>query len=334
MFPMHYRPFGNTGLKVSEVSLGCWQLGADWGTVSEQEAHAILKTAVDNGINFFDTADVYGMGRSEAIIGNFLKSQNKKIFVATKIGRFSPPGWPENFTLDAMRTHVVGCKKRLQVDCLDLVQLHCIPAGEIKKGLVFEHLRKLQQEHHIRFWGASVESVEEGFLCLQQPGICSLQVIYNLFRQKPEALIEEAKKGGVTVIVRLPLASGLLSGKFSPLSSFPLNDHRNYNKDGQRFNVGETFAGIPFTKAAELAEQIKPILQATGGDQNPTMAQRSLRWILDNSNVSTIIPGATKSHQVIENVIASSLAPLTEETHKELSSFYKEHVGRQIRGPY
>ncbi|MBI2576216.1 aldo/keto reductase [Candidatus Woesearchaeota archaeon] len=331
---MRYRPFGNTGFKVSEVSLGCWQLGADWGDVSGEEADAILKTAVDNGINFFDTADVYGAGRSEAIIGKFLKSQNKKIFVATKIGRFSPPGWPENFTLDAVRTHVMNCKKRLQVGCLDLVQLHCIPAGEMKKGLVFEHLRALQQEHHIRFWGASVESVDEGFLCLQQQGICSLQIIYNLFRQKPESLIKEANRKGVAVIVRLPLASGLLAGKFSPSSSFPLHDHRNYNQDGQRFNVGETFAGIPFPKAVVLAEQIKPILEETAGSQNPAMAQRSLRWILDNADVTTIIPGATKSHQVRENILASSLAPLTEGTHRKLNSFYKEKVECLIRGPY
>ena len=233
-----------------------------------------------------------------------------------------------------MRTHVLACKKRLQVDCLDLVQLHCIPTDELKKGLVFGHLRTLQKERHIRFWGASVETVEEGFLCLQQEDICSLQIIYNIFRQKPEHLITEAKKRNVAVIVRLPLASGILSGKFSRASTFPANDHRNYNKDGKHFNVGETFAGLPFPEAVMLAEQVKAVFNKMESCPAATMPQRALRWILDNPDISTVIPGATKAPQINENAFASNLAPLSEETHTRVKSFYRGSVEGLIRGPY
>jgi len=330
---MKLRAFGNIGVDVSEVGLGCWQLGgADWGEMDEQSAFAILGAAVDAGVTFFDTADVYGIGKSETFIGNFLKRNklNGKIFVATKLGRLPEPGWPENFTPATIRKHTEDSLRRLQVDCLDLTQFHCIPTEEFRKGEVFETLRELKKEGKIRFFGASVESMEEADLCLRQEGFTSLQIIFNIFRQKPiSTLFDQAKARGVGIIVRLPLASGLLAGKYTKDTTFPAKDHRNYNRDGKFFNVGETFAGIPFAKAVELTDALKAFV-SPGWE----MADWALRWILDHDAVSTIIPGATKPEQITRNVKPSELPPLSAETHAKLREFYALNVAQYIRGPY
>lgn len=327
---MQVRHFGKENTAVSEVGLGTWQLGGDWGTVGDQEAERILRTAVENGVTFFDTADVYGMGRSEKRIAKFLKGYDGQVFVATKLGRRPDPGWPANFTYDVMRQHTEDSLRHLEVEALDLTQLHCISTEALRQGEVFDHLRRLRQEGLIKRFGASVESMEEAHICLEQEGLASLQIIFNIFRQKPiRSIFDKAKAKGVALIVRLPLASGLLAGKFSLDTTFPADDHRNYNRDGDAFNVGETFAGLPFATGVALADQLKPLVPA-----GMTMAQFAQRWVLDFDAVTTIITGATRPDQVLSNVSASDLPPLSADLHTKLREFYKTAVKDHIRGPY
>lgn len=327
---MNQREFGRDGVKVSEVGLGTWQLGGDWGQVDDGTAQKILHTAVEHGVNFLDTADVYGGGLSEKRIREFLKGREEEIFVATKLGRRDDPGWPENFTYGVMRQHTEESLERLGVDALDLTQLHCIPTEEYQKGAVFEHLRQLQGEGKIKRFGVSVESMEEALICLEQDGLYSLQIIFNIFRRKPiETLFAKAQEKKVGIIVRLPLASGLLAGKFSKETTFGEDDHRNYNKDGGAFNVGETFAGLPFERGVEAADQIKPLVPET-----MTMAQMAMRWVLDFEAVSVIIPGATKVRQVVDNTAVSELPPLSDVLHEQLKTIYEQDAHAHIRGPY
>ena len=321
---------GRTGRTVGEVGLGTWQLGAGWGDVSDETAMATLRAAVEAGTTLLDTADVYGMGRSERLIGAFLRETRAPLYVATKLGRFSPPGWPANFTRAAIREHTEASLRRLGVEALDLTQLHCIPTDVLRQGEVFEHLRELKREGKIRDFGVSVESMEEALLCLQHEGVAALQVIFNLFRPKPaEALFAEARRKQVAILVRLPLASGLLAGKFTAATTFPENDHRNFNADGQRFNVGETFAGLPFARGVALAEALKPRVPAGW-----TMADLALRWCLDFEAVSVIIPGARRPEQALANARASDLPPLPAALHQDLADFYRREVAAHIRGPY
>ena len=327
---MKERPFGNKTRTVSEIGLGTWQLGGDWGSVTDREAEVILQTAVDHGVTFFDTADVYGGGVSEQRIARFLQQHEGRVFVATKLGRSGDPGWPENFTMATMRQHTEDSLRRLQVEALDLTQLHCIPTEELRRGDVFDHLRTFQQEGKIKRFGASVESMEEALICLEQDGLASLQIIFNIFRQKPiHTLFDKAQAKGVAIIVRLPLASGLLAGKFTANTTFPEDDHRNYNRDGDAFNVGETFAGLPFARGVSLANQLKPLVP-----DGLTMAQMAQRWVLDFPAVTTVITGATRAEQVVGNTAVSQLPPLSPELHQTLATFYQENVTDHIRGPY
>lgn len=326
------RTFGVQGPQVGEIGLGAWQLGGDcWGQIDEAKSDAILEAAREHGISFIDTADVYGGGLSEERVGRFLKRHpGDTWFVATKLGRFGDPGWPENFSRKWFTRHIEASLRRLQVEALDLAQLHCIPTAELLRGDCFEWLRELQREGKIIRWGASVESVEEGLLCLTQPGIASLQVIFNLFRQKPaEILLPRAAQQGVAIIVRVPLASGLLTGKFKADHVFPAADHRAFNADGQAFNVGETFAGLPFAKGVELANELPDLLQA-----GAPLAESAIRWILDHSAVTTIIPGASRPEHVAQNVAPSLASPLSPETHAQLSEWNDKRVRPYIRGPY
>jgi aryl-alcohol dehydrogenase-like predicted oxidoreductase len=328
---MHYRQFDHTGIEVSEIGLGTWQLGgADWGDVDDTRALATLRAAYEGGVNFFDTADVYGLGRSEELIGRFLKEvASRKIFVATKLGRFPEPGWPANFSLDSLRAHTEASLRRLGVEAIDLTQLHCIPPEILRDGEVFESLRVLKREGKIKSFGVSVETDDEALICLGQEELASLQIIFNIFRQKPLEFFDLAKSKGVALIVRLPLASGLLSGKFTKGTKFAETDHRSYNREGQAFNVGETFAGLPFEKGVELSEALKPLVP-----EGMTMAQMALRWILDFDTVSVIIPGASSPAQAGANVIASELPPLGKDLHAQLRAFYETQVAANIRGPY
>lgn len=327
---MNYRAFKN--IEVAEVGLGTWQLGsADWGNVDESEAMQILQSYVDAGGNFIDTADVYGMGISEKIIGKFLKTQTKKIYVATKLGRRSdaPNGWPQNFTYDVMRKQVENSLYHLGQSSLFLEQLHCIPTEEMRSGKVFNYLRHLKDEGLIQNWGASVETSEEALICLEQEGLASLQIIFNLFRQHvADEIFEKAKTKGVALIVRVPLASGLLTGKFDENTQFSEKDHRNFNADGEAFNAGETFSGIEFKQGIRFSKKIQHLMP------DDRMAQWAIRWILDHPQVTTVIPGASKVSQVQSNVAASALPPLSAETHQKLRTLYNEEIYGAIRGHY
>jgi aryl-alcohol dehydrogenase-like predicted oxidoreductase len=324
------RKFGLDGPAVGEVGLGTWQIGGGWGNVPEAEAMATLHAAVEAGTTLFDTADVYGMGRSEKLIGRFLKESGAKIFIATKLGRFSPPGWPENFTRAAIRAHTEASLLRLGVEALDLTQLHCVPHAVLVQGDVFEYLRELKREGKIRRFGASVESMDEAITCLGVEGFSSLQIIFNLFRQKPiDTLFAEALRRNVALLVRLPLASGLLGGKMTKATVFAKGDHRSFNRNGEQFNVGETFAGLPFEKGVELADELKSLVPA--GISLPDLA---LRWCLDFEAVTAIIPGARNPAQAGANARASSLPPLSPALHRLLADFYWDKVAAHIRGPY
>ncbi len=328
---MDYRRFGKA--TVSAIGLGTWQFsGTDWGEVPEEDAFAALEAAADTGITFIDTADMYGAGRSEQIIGRFLKAREDRgrFFVATKLGRRLDPGWPDNFSEDTMRRHTEESLGRLGVDALDLTQTHSLPLEVMQEGTIFANLRRQQEAGLIRTFGASVESIEEALVCLQTPGLASLQIIFNVFRQRPvEELFSQAAEAGVAVIVRLPLASGLLSGKFTKDSSFPTQDHRHYNCDGQAFNVGETFSGLPFQTGIELVEMLRARVP-----HQMSLAQFALRWCLDFPAVTTVIPGARRAAQVRENAATADLPELSRELHQELSVFYQEDVHPHVRGKY
>ncbi len=327
---MQYRLF--RGTKISEVGLGTWQLGsADWGAIEEAEAFSILQTFADAGGNFIDTADVYGMGISEKIIGRFLKTTGNEMWVATKLGRRQDGGcgWPQNFTYDAMRRHVESSLEHLGVSQLFLEQLHCIPTNELRAGKVFDHLRRLQEEGLIRHWGVSVETSEEALICLEQEGLASLQIIFNLFRQHiADIVFAKAAEKGIALIVRVPLASGLLTGKFTENTTFSAQDHRHFNANGEAFNAGETFSGVPFKEGVKLSKEMAALLP------DDRLAQWAIRWILDHPEVTTVIPGATKVAQVQSNVGASDLPPLPTAIHRQLRSLYDDKIKSIIRGHY
>jgi len=327
---MKYRDF--KGEAIAEVGLGTWQLGsADWGNIDEQQAFSILDAYTNAGGNFIDTADVYGMGTSERFIGQYLKQTGKKLFIATKLGRRgdAPNGWPQNFTYDAIKRHVEDSLEHLGTNRLFLEQLHCIPTDELRKGDVFDHLRRLQQDGLIQHFGVSVETAEEALICLEHKDVASLQIIFNLFRQHlADAFFDKAQQQGTALIARVPLASGLLSGKFSTETTFSETDHRSYNANGDAFNVGETFSGIEFKKGIKFAEEIKTLLP------EGNLAQQAIRWILQHPAITTVIPGASKVSQVQSNVAAAELPAFDEGTMHALSHLYNEKIRPEIRGVY
>ena len=327
---MKTRPFGSTGFAASEMGLGCWQLGgSDWGDLDDSAALAILRAAGESGVNFFDTADVYGDGRSEELVGRHLKERSEPSFVATKLGRTADL-YPDNYTAAGLRRATEASLRRLGVERLDLTQLHCVPSEVLERGEVFGILADLQEEGLIRHYGASVESMDEAFLCLKDPGIASLQIIFNLFRQKPILTVfPEAAARNIAIIVRLPLASGVLSGRMTAETQFPANDHRHYNRDGAKFNVGETFAGLPMAKAVELADRLRPLVP-----EGLTLADLAQRWILDHPAVSTVITGASRPGQVRANAAVAEMEPLAPDLALALGEFYVDHVRHHIRGPY
>ncbi|MBW2370197.1 MAG: aldo/keto reductase [Deltaproteobacteria bacterium] len=328
---MHYKLFGRDKIKVSEIGLGCWQIGGTWGEVSSNEANAILDAALDNNVTFLDTSDVYGGGRSEQLIGDLLQRRRDQVFVATKIGRAFDL-FPDNYSEAGIRSSVEASLKRLQTDVLDLVQLHCIPLSVIAQQDVFGWLRTLQKEGKIKRFGASIESMEEALKYIEiAPDIYSLQIIFNIFRQKAiHELFDIAEEKEIGIIARVPLASGLLTGKLSNSSTFSKGDHRNFNRDGKAFHVGETFAGLPFEKGLELTDKLKKLVPSS-----MTLAQMALRWIVDFKAVSVVIPGASRAEQILSNTSISDMEPLSKELHDSLKSFYTENkVAEHIRGLY
>lgn len=326
---MKQRKLGNSGLSISEIGLGCWQFGGDFGPMDANTVNDIIGSALESGINFFDTADVYGAGASETYLGETLHHHSPTPVIATKYGRGGET-YPDKYSFDNMRDAVKRAQDRLQRDSIDLLQLHCIPTAVMEKGDVFDWLRRLQQDKQIKHFGASVETVAEGLICVEQEGIASLQVIFNIFRQKLlDELLPRAQERGVGIIVRLPLASGMLSGKYTAQTRFAETDHRNYNRDGQAFSVGETFAGIPFETGLELVKTLETMVP-----EGYSMAQMAMRWLLDQPAVSTIIPGASSPAQVKENARVSNLPPLDTALHHALARFYQNEVKQHIRGVY
>ncbi|CAN5139630.1 aldo/keto reductase [soil metagenome] len=329
---MEYTTFADTGREVSRIGLGCWQLGGDWGTVSDDDAREILMTAIESGITFLDTADVYGDGRSERLIGAFLRDNDlgrpgAAPFVATKVGRRNYPG---PYTRDGVRAHITDSIKRLGTEALDLVQLHCIPTDVMADGEIFGWLTEARDEGLVRAFGASVETVDEGLMLLQMPGLSSLQIILNVFRQKAlDTLLADADRLGVAVIARLPLASGLLSGRFDRSTTFAEDDHRNYNADGAAFNVGETFAGLPFEHALSVVEELRLMVPPS-----MSMAQMAQRWLLDQPAVTTVITGASRAEQVRDNASAAELERLDDSLHERLAEVYRTRVHDHVRGVY
>ena len=328
---MQRRSFNDESTPVSEVGLGCWQLGgSDWGDVSEEDALDTLRASAEAGVTFLDTADVYGLGRSEKIIEKFLREAGReRFFVATKVGRSPKPGGVANFTPESIRAHTEASLKRLGIECLDLTQLHCVPIAVLLREDIWDAFRALKQEGKIRRFGASVESVAEARECLKQPGFSSLQLIFNVFRQTPAIeLFDQCLSQRVAVIVRLPLASGLLAGKYTASTTFPPRDHRTYNRNGEKFNVGETFAGLGLEKGVELAEKLRPLVPA-----GYSMSQMALRWCLDHPAVTAIIPGARNRAQAQANAAVSDLPRLPSELHARLREFFLGEVKPYVRGP-
>jgi len=323
---MQHRRLGKTGYQVSEIGLGCWQLGGDFGSLDDAAAEAILDKALALGVDFWDTADVYGAGLSESRVGRKLLT-NPHVHVATKVGR-NGSLFPDKYTRAGIKESLSGSAKRLGVETIDLAQLHCVPRAVLEDGAIFGWLDDLVQEGLIRFYGASVETVAEGLLCLEHPNLATLQIIFNLFRQDAAAeLLPRAQAADVGIIVRLPLASGLLSGKFGKGQRFAPEDHRNYNRDGAAFSVGETFSGIPFETGVELVQQLEK-RNATGWP----LSQLALRWLLDHPAVSSIIAGVTKPYQLDDNVAAADRPALPETLSADLAAFYASQVRPTVRG--
>ncbi|MDZ7262524.1 MAG: aldo/keto reductase [candidate division KSB1 bacterium] len=323
---MNYRKFGRIDWKVSEIGLGAWALGGDWGQVDEKTAMTTLHRALDLGINFIDTADVYGDGLSEQRIGRLRRERSEPFYVATKAGRRLQPHTADGYTKENLSRFVERSLHNLGVESLDLLQLHCPPTEVYYRPEVFQSLEELKQEGKLQHYGVSVEKVEEALKAIEYPGVESVQIIFNIFRQRPsELFFREAQRREVAIIVRLPLASGLLSGKMSRQTIFPPDDHRNYNREGKAFDVGETFAGVPFEVGLEAVEDLRPLVP-----QGMTMAQFALRWILMFDAVSTAIPGAKNPRQVEDNMAASDLPPLSPEQMTRIQEIYDTCIRPQV----
>ncbi len=319
---MKYRDLGNTGMKISEVSFGSWAIGAGWGTVDDKDSLAALHKAVDLGINFIDTADVYGMGRSEKLIARLRKERSEQIFVATKAGRKLSPHVAEKYTPQNIRAFIEDSLKNLEVEALDLLQLHCPPTPVYYNPELFGALEDMVKEGILKNYGVSVEKVEEALKAIQYPGVKTVQIIFNMFRQRPaELFFREAKARKIGVIVRVPLASGLLTGKMTRETKFEKDDHRNFNREGQSFDRGETFAGVDYEKGLKAVEEVKKVLP-----KGMTMAQFALKWILMHDVISCTIPGAKRPSQVEDNCRASDLPPLSAEVIDQVRKIYERYV--------
>jgi aryl-alcohol dehydrogenase-like predicted oxidoreductase len=323
---MNYRLFGRTGWQVSEISVGAWQIGADWGQVTDDDAIAALNKALDMGINFIDTADVYGDGRSEKLIAQTLKARSEHIYVVTKAGRRLRPHTADGYNAENLTQFVERSLQNLEVETLDLVQLHCPPTEVYYRPEVFAALDDLVTAGKIRHYGVSVEKVEEALKAIEFPGVKSVQIIFNMFRLRPaELFFAEAKKREVAVIVRVPLASGLLAGKMTRETAFGQDDHRNFNRYGQAFDVGETFSGVDYESGLAAVEEIRQLLP-----EGATMAQFALRWILMFDAVSSVIPGAKNAQQAEDNARAADLPALTDAQMARIAEIYDHYARPQV----
>ncbi len=324
---MEMRRAGRLGRDVGVVGLGCWQLGADWGEVTEADALGVLHAAADAGVTFFDTADVYGDGRSETLVGRFLRDRDGGLTVATKMGR-RVDQVPENYTRENFRAWNDRSRANLGVDTIDLVQLHCPPSPVYSSDEVYDALDELVAEKRIAAYGVSVETVDQALTAIARPATASVQIILNAFRQKPlEEVLPTATSAGVAVIARVPLASGLLSGRYDAATTFGADDHRTYNRGGEAFDVGETFAGVHYEVGLAAVERLRPLVPA-----GTAMAAFALRWILDQPQVTAVIPGARDAEQARGNAAAADLAPLTAEVHEAVRTVYDELLRPHVHG--
>lgn len=323
---MKERRFGKTNVMVSEISLGTWQLGSRWGDPFQEDvARATLEGATKEGINCYDTADVYQGGASETAIGEYIKTFDNKPFVITKAGRYLNPHIADGYNEDNIRGYINESRKRLDVDALDMVLLHCPPTDVYYRPEVFAFMDKFKEEGLIKHYGVSIEKVEEGLKAMQFPGVAAIEVIFNMFRLRPlEQLFEVAKKNDVAIIVRVPLASGLLSGKYTKKTTFSEGDHRTFNRNGEAFDKGETFSGVDYDTGLEAVEALKKVFP------NQSLAQIALRWILMFDAVSTVIPGASKPEHIISNAQASELPPLSETEMKEVEKIYNMYIKNPV----
>lgn len=319
---MKYRQFGKTNLKVSEIALGTWQLGSVWGeTFNEEVAEDTLKEAVLQGINLFDTADVYQDGMSEKTIGKFLKTQKDKPFVVTKVGRRLPAQTKEGYSEENIRRFVDDARKNMDMDALDMVLLHCPPTDVYYEPQVFQVLDTLKEEGKIKHYGVSVERIEEGLKAMEYDGVDAIEIIFNMFRMRPaELFFEEAKKRNIGIIVRVPLASGLLTGKFTKTTTFNENDHRFFNREGAAFDKGETFSGVDYELGLEAVDRLKEHFQTDN------IAPYALRWILSFGAVSTVIPGASRPDQIVRNAQVVDMDPLSDEDMKKVKEIYDTYI--------
>ena len=323
---MKYREFGRTGWRVSEIGLGAWAIGSQWGEVSEEDALAAILTSIDEGVNFIDTADVYGDGRSERLISKALKARQDEVYVATKAGRRLNPHVAEGFTKENLTAFVERSLRNLEVEALDLLQLHCPPREVYYMPEVFGVLDDLAQAGKLRFYGVSVEKVEEAIKAIEFPNVQSVQIIFNMFRQRPsELFFDLAKKRRVGILARVPLASGLLTGKMTLATQFAADDHRNFNREGKAFDVGETFAGVDYETGLQAVEELRQLVP-----NGSSMTQFALKWILMFDAVSLAIPGAKNALQARENAAASDLPELSPETMRRVNEIYDAYIRPQV----
>ncbi|NNU67519.1 aldo/keto reductase [Rhizobium sp. WYCCWR 11152] len=324
---MKHHAFGRMPFTVTNVGFGAWQIGGSWGDISEADGRAALNAALDAGMTFIDTADVYGDGRSEKIIADVLKTRGgERPMVATKAGRRLNPHVSEGYTKANLEGFIDRSLTNLAVDSLDLVQLHCPPREVLYQPEVFEGLNALQKADKIKGYGVSVEKVEDGLKAIEYPGVVSIQIIYNIFRQRPDHLFfQEARRRNVAIIARVPLASGLLSGKITRDTHFASDDHRNFNRNGEAFDVGETFAGVPFEVGLQAVEEVRKLVP-----EGATMAAFALRWILMSDAVTVVIPGARNGEQARANAAAADLAPLSADVMAATREIYERLIAPHV----
>jgi aryl-alcohol dehydrogenase-like predicted oxidoreductase len=323
---MEYRELGRTGWRVSASSLGAWAIGGSWGGVDDQESIAALHTAVDCGVNFFDTADVYGDGRSERLLSQLRQERSEEIVVATKAGRRLNPHVASGYNRQNLTAFVERSLENLRTDTIDLLQLHCPPTEVYYMPEIFDILDDLIQEGKLRYYGVSVEKVEEALKAIEYPSVQSVQIIFNIFRQRPtELFFHEAKRRRVGILARVPLASGLLTGKMTRDTTFEPDDHRNFNRYGEDFDRGETFSGVDYETGLDAVERLRVLVP-----EGMTMAQFALRWILMFDAVTCVIPGSRRSSQAEDNALAADLPPLSEETMARVSDIYESLIRDQV----
>ena len=311
---------------MSEIGFGAWAIGGSWGDTDDAVSLAAMRAAVDAGVTFFDTADVYGDGRSERLIATLRRERSEPLFVATKFGRRAPQQEVGHYTYANLRAWLDRSLENLETDAVDLVQLHCPPWDAYYTPSVFEACDRLVDEGLVRAYGVSVEKVEEALKAIEYPGVATVQIIFNIFRQRPaELFFEQARLRDVGVIVRVPLASGLLTGKFGRDTSFAADDHRTFNRHGEHFDVGETFAGVDFERGLEVVEELRALVP-----EGATLAQLALRWILGFDAVSTVIPGAKTPEQARANAAAADLPALPEDTLRTITEIYRERIAPQV----